>query len=458
MKKLIVCLAVLVSGMGTATAQQNNPGSWKAFDKIQKADKLAGVMTSESQTQAKQLYKEAGEIIQTDMQAAQTAGKNDKLALLYLQNAGLHNKLLAPDMNRASQGMPFDTVQFCQQVDEIIKCFNEAAKYNTMPNAKGKVKENQIVTLQTKLGITSMLSLYYNCGAFMDALGKKKESLDYFQKYVDLPGSSPVFTKQEADSIYKASAKIYSTARFNLALQNFYLKNWDKAIAAADEALKDTANLHDLYLIKINALGEKKDSAAWQRTLVEASQRTGQSSYMQNLMYYYMQNNKIQEATELADKLVADDPSNKMNWYMKGAIELNIKRDYTACRQSFEKALTIDPDYKDALQNMGTAYINEVYGKIAEGKYKYVGTNKRIEGKASDGSYQKNKAVYDKELAEVKSYYEKAKPYLERLHDLTPDEPKRWASSLQMVYSNLGMKEKAQEMDAQLEIANQQGK
>ena len=85
--------------------------------------------------------------------------------------------------------------------------------------------------------------------------------------------------------------------------------------------------IHDLYLIKINAYGEKKDSAAWQRTLVEASQRTGRSSYLQNLMYYYMQNNKIQEATELATQLVAEHPEDKMAWFMKGAIELNIKKE-----------------------------------------------------------------------------------------------------------------------------------
>ena len=38
-----------------------------------------------------------------------------------------------------------------------------------------------------------------------------------------------------------------------------------------------------------------------------------------------------------------------------------------------------------------------------------------------------------------------------------PDNPKRWASPLQQVYSNLGEKDKAKEMDALLEQANQAG-
>ena len=92
----------------------------------------------------------------------------------------------------------------------------------------------------------------------MDAMGKKQESVDYFQKFVDLPKTSPVFNETERDSVYKANAKVYNTARYNLALQNFLMKNWDKAIACCDEALKDTVGLHDLYPIKINAYGEKE--------------------------------------------------------------------------------------------------------------------------------------------------------------------------------------------------------
>ncbi len=64
------------------------------------------------------------------------------------------------------------------------------------------------------------------------------------------------------------------------------------------------------------------------------------------------------------------------------------------------------------------------------GKFKYIGTNRRIEGKGQ-AAYAKEKAIYDKELATVRSYYEKALPYLEHLRELTPNDAKRWASPLQ---------------------------
>ena len=104
---------------------------------------------------------------------------------------------------------------------------------------------------------------------------------------------------------------------------------------------------------------------------------------------------------------------------------------------------------------MGTCYNNDIYDQRQSGKFKYIGTSRRIEGKG-EAAYKKEKAIYDKELATVKEYYEKARPYLEHLRELTPNDAKRWASPLQMVYSSLEMKEKAQEMDQLLEEANRQ--
>lgn len=458
MKRIILSLALALTTAGYASAQQQNPGSWKAYDKIQKADKAMESRSEEGLAQAKALYQEADDIIKADIETYKAKGDVEKLALLYTQNAELKTKVMAPIMNQAAGGMPFDTIAFCNYVDEVISSYNTSATYNTTPNAKGKVKENKIVTAKTKFGIMNNMTLYYNCGAFMDAIGDKQKSIDYFQKFIDLPKQSPVFTAHEADSICNSAKMkpIYDRTRFNLALLNYNLKNWDKAVAAADEALKvDTVanDVHDLCLIKINALGEKKDSVAWQEALIEASQLTGSSSFLQNLLYYYMLSGKTDDAVALANKLVTERPNDKTAWYMKGAIELNILEEYEGCRTSFQKALDIDPDFKDALNNMGVSYINDIYSQRVSGKFKYIGTNRAITGKTSDGTYQKNKAIYEKELATVKSYYEKALPYFEHLRELTPDQPKVWANSLEQVYTNLGEKEKAQEMADLLKAA-----
>ncbi len=429
MKKTVlsICLAMTA---GCAFAQNN--AFYKAQDKMNK-----GELT------------EAESIVE----AALANPKTTNLAKMYNMAGQIEYKIYTPELQKAAQQLPFDTVAFCTHLDKAVNYFNKSEEANQAPDEKGRVKADKMISLQNKIAIGQMLDYYNYAAMFMNANGNKEKSVEYFQKYAEMPKSA-VFTQAETDSIYASKALNYQQTRFNLAYLYYQQKDWDKTIAACDEALKDTMGTHDLYVMKIGALGEKKDSAAWAKTLIEASKRTGSSNFQQTLLYYYMSNQKIDEAMNLANSLVSDSPNDKNAWFMKGAIELNVKKDYATARQSFEKAIAIDPDFTDALFNLGTAYINDIYDQRVSGKFKYIGTNRRIEGKTSDGSYQKNKAIYDKELATVKGYYEKAKPYLEHVRELTPDEPKRWASALQMVYSSLGMKDKAKEMDDLLEAAN----
>ncbi len=454
MKRIVFLIALALGLVGSAAAQEAyNIGSYKANDLCRKAQKQIDLHTAEGVEEANSLYHQADSILSLDIAKAATKQDNGKLAKLYIQRAELFEKLLSPQVALASQGVPFDTLKFCTYVDTIITGYNNASAYNVKPNAKGKVKSDQLIAMHAKFGILARLTLYYNCGAFQDAMGNKQGSIDYFQKFVDLPRITPVFTATERDSVYRANAQAYGLARFNLALQNYYLKNWKAALQSADEALKDTMNTNDLFLIKLNSLGEMKDSVAWQHTLVEAAQRTGKISFLQNLIYYFMQNNKIADADALALKLTTERPDDKMAWYIKGAIELNIKKNYEAARADFQKSLDIDADFSEALYNMGTAYINDIYDQRTSGKFKYIGTNRRITGKQG-AEYNREKAIYDKEVATVKSYYEKARPFLEHYRELNPKDVKRWAPSLQMVYDALGQKDKAKEMDTLLEEAN----
>ena len=428
MKKTFFTLALALLA-GSAAAQ--NSAYYKAQDKMKQNQ-----------------FAEAASIVE----AALANPKTTQLAKMYNIGGQIEQRIFNPELMKAAQGMPFDTTAFCTHLDKSVYMFTESEKANQKPDEKGRIKPDKAISAMNMLQISQMLDYYNYAAMFMNANGNKEKSIEYFQKYADMP-KNVVFSKAQTDSIYASKAKNYQQTRFNLAYLYFQQKDWDKTIALCDEALKDTMGTHDLYVMKLQAQGEKKDSAAWVNTLVEAATRTGSANFQQTLLYYYMQNQKIQEAEALANKLVEEAPGNKNSWYMKGAIELNIKKDYNAARESFAKALEIDPDYTDALFNMGTAYINDIYDQRVSGKFKYIGTNRRIEGKGQ-AAYAKEKAIYDKELALVKSYYEKAKPYLEHLRELTPNEPKRWASALQMVYSSLQMKDKAKEMDQLLDAAN----
>ena len=463
MKKLVLSLALLVASMGSAMAQQQNPGSWKAFDKINKAKTQLDKRTEEGFEAAQALYKEAEDIINADIEEAKTKGKNDKLALLYTQNAELQTKLLDSEWKKASGGIPFDTIKFCTSIDKIITLYNESSKYNQMPDAKGRLKINPIVAQKTRYGIeTQMLTMYSACGLFMNQMGRYKESAEYFYKFVQLPKISPVFTAEERDSVIKAHEKDYNGSYVNIANLSYKAKDWASAIKYCNEALtmvNDSVNLHDLYYIKLAALGESKDSVSMQKTLLEAYQRTGQEVFFLQLMQMYMNSGKTNEAVDIANKAVAEDPNNKTSWYVKGYVELYLKKNYQDAREAFEKALAIDPDYANALYLISVAYTDEIVNKVNSGKYVYIGKNRNIVGRgkgaAAEAAYKKQKAIYDKELNEVKSYYKKAQGYLEHLRDIAPNMVNKWAPALQTVYTNLGMKDKAKQMDNELDAYNQ---
>lgn len=428
MKRLILGVALSLMG-GCAMAQ--NSAFYKAQDKMNK-----------------------GELAEAEslLEAALENPKTTAFAKLYNLGGQIEQRIFNPELIKAAQGLPFDTVAFCEHFDKSVNYFTKSYEANMAPNEKGKVNIDKDIQAANKLAISQMLDYYNYAAIFMNQSGRTDESIRYFQLYADMP-KNVVFTAAETDSIYASKAEAYSQVRFNLAFLYYQKKDWDNLIPACDAALNDTIGTHDIYVMKLQALQEKGDTVEWEKVLGEAVQRTGASNFQQTLLYHYMQHEKVAEADALAQTLVTNAPDDKNSWYMKGAIELNVKKDYPASRESFEKALSIDPDFEDALFNMGIAYINDIYEQRNSGKFQYIGTNRRIEGK-TEAAYAKEKAIYDAELATVKSYYENARPYLEHLRELTPDQPRRWASALQMVYSSLEMKDKAQEMDDLLDAAN----
>lgn len=194
--------------------------------------------------------------------------------------------------------------------------------------------------------------------------------------------------------MYKAHEKDYNASLVNIANLSYKGKDWNQAVKYCNEALSqvtDSVSLHDLYFIKLAALQEQKDTANWAKTLYEASQRTGQEVFFLQLMQYYINSNKLLKL-KLCTKVVADEPNSKTSWYMKGYVELYLGKNYATARQSFEKALSIDPDYANALYLVSVTYTDEIISKVNSGKYQYIGKNRNITGRgkgaAAEAAYK----------------------------------------------------------------------
>lgn len=447
MKKLMLSLALLTICVGGTSAQgtAEKQGSWKAYDITVKANSLSQQETPEAMSEAAKLYAEAESIIKNDIEEAKVKEKYSKVALLYVQNAELQNYKLLPMFSKIQKNEAFDTLAFCQGVENIVDSYNVAADFNSKPNSKGKVKADKNLVAKCSDGLKSVAMYYYYCGMFKANQGDKKACADYYLKFAQLPYNSVALTEADKNALLESNKKTYAEARYFAAYNYYGAKAWKEAIAACDEALKDTVGVKDLFAIKCSAYSELKDTTSWEKTLVEAAERTGDSNYYKSLIAIMIEQKNVEKAKSWAQKLIQKDPNNKLNWYLQGTIVLGFN-EFDEARKSFEKALALDPNYPDALYYMGIAYYNDITNQIQSGKFQFIGTNKAVT--------KKNQALYDKELAEVMSYFEKAKGYLEHLREVTPDNPKQWASALQMVYSSMNLEDKAKEMDRLIEESN----
>ena len=389
-------------------------------------------------------FQEKGEIAEAAkiIDEALVNPKTTKFAEMYNMAAELQAQIFNPELMKAAQGLPFDTVSFANSLDKAISYYVKSHEADVTPDNKGRVKAKFVAKNHERL--IAMLDYYNYAAVFMNQMGNKEKSVEFFKKYMDLP-KCKVFSESESDSIFNSKKQAYTQTAMNLAVLNFQDKNYDEALKYSELSMKDTILSRDLYIIQMQSHLAKNDSAAWLNVLKKSVERTGDVNFMQNLLYYYVSKNAVEEATVMVDDMVKNAPQNKAAWYMKGCVELNLKKDYAASRADFEKALSIDPSFADACTNMAYSYMNEIRSRMLNGEFKYVGNAaKTITGQAKVNAYKK-------ELAVVKGYYEKALPFMEKARELTPDAPKSWAYALQMIYDNLEMKDKKAEIDAIIE-------
>src|SRR5690606_35344213 len=103
--------------------------------------------------------------------------------------------------------------------------------------------------------------------------------------------------------------------------------------------------------------------------------------------------------------------------------------------QSYLRAIELDPEYFEAIYNLGILHFN-----------------KGVEMNNAANDIKDNKK-YEAEKERVKGVFRQALPYLEKAHNLNPDDREGIASLVQ-IYALLGETEKYTEMKARLESGN----
>ena len=335
-------------------------------------------------------------------------------------------RMLNMEIFNASKREPFDTARFVVALDNAVKYYKESYVLDQLPDKKGKVKPKY--GEDTRKQIINVLPYYAYAGQFLYSNGNLSGAYDAFSKFVSMP-SDPIFEKSQTDSMYEAGRSNYSEVAYYATMLAYNQKNWDNVLKEVDFALADTANLNDLYLMKLTALLDKGDTAQWVVVSKEAVKRVPNSlTFPQNLLAYYIMKDDSVTALEMGNDLVQNAPDAAMSWYARGSVYLNMYNNYPKARADFEKAVELNPAFPEAEANIGISYINEVVSM------KDQFTNNQ------------NSPKYKSDRETVLGYYRKAKPHSEKARELAPDKPRLWAISLSNIYYNLEEKDKEKEI------------
>lgn len=135
------------------------------------------------------------------------------------------------------------------------------------------------------------------------------------------------------------------------------------------------------------------------------------------LLDAYVQADLLEEAIRGFAQSVENEPNNKINHYILGVLKRSTGK-FQLAINSFQQALSIDPEYVDALFDLGATYYNWGVDMIKEAQ----------------------EAGSDSE--EFKEKFKEALPYLEKVTTLKTDDPSVW-ETLGTIYARLGESDKA---------------
>ena len=400
MKRVLFSM-VLLMAVSFAFAQEKN---------VKEAKSIAGEVKPDF-TKAEQLINEA----LTNPETKDNAATWDVAG--YIQK-----RINEKEMENAYLRKPYDTLKVYNSVLNMYNYYVKCDELAQIPNEKGKIK-NKYRSANSKTILAERPNLI-NGGIQYFNLNKNEDALKYFAAYVDA-ATLPMMEKEnllEKDTILPQVA-YYAT----LAADRVGDK--DAVMKYAQYALKDKENGQFAMQLLTDAYKAKGDTAKWVEKLQEGIVKFPENQYFfANLVDYYSSSNLNDKAMQFADDMLAKDPNNKLYLYVKAYLYHNMK-DYEKAIEFYKKTLDIDPAYAEACSNLGLVYLLQAQ------EY------------ADKAPADINDPNYATAQAEIKKFYEAAKPYYEKARELKPDQKDLWLQGLYRVYYNLNMGPEFEEIE-----------
>ena len=349
--------------------------------------------------------------------------KNNQRADIYFTTALLDESLNSVENQKAYLKQPYDTAKFFNKLSDMYGQLKLCDSVDLLPDAKGKVharlqKKTHALRFKHRRNI-------YGGGKFYLSKFNYVAAYSFFDLYCTYKEQESEEEGQEkADTLYP-QAVLWAT------LSSFLNENYSGTIKHVDNAIANTSfnNATILQEYKVRSFSKLKNDSAWVSALRQGVQNYPEHDYFfVQLADWYHEQKNFTEERQLADMLIARTGGKAIHYYAKSKSYLAEEK-YEECIACTDSSIALQPDFVDAYYNKGIAYLNMAV--IAN------------ETSCKDA----NNTQYAIDKQKTLELYKNARPCMEMVRKLQPDNQDRWASPLYRIYLNLNMGDEFVEID-----------
>jgi tetratricopeptide (TPR) repeat protein len=347
----------------------------------------------------------------TDIEAAMQDPTTANQAKTYYVAGQVYYKIYEKESEKQMLKQSFDQKVKDEFLVKAIDAFAKTAELDERPDEKGKVKPKYTKDLKKNLGTYSQYLI--NEGLVNYNENNYKKAYDLWGKFLETY-TYPILVANgtKKDSLY-FDIKYYSmTAALNVPemkpqVIRLMEELKDAGYGATLSARDSTKNTPEsvIYQWLYDQYNAQNDTAKFVKLLQDGVNKyPGDMYLMGNLINYYINSNKTDEAVAYLDNAIKNDPKNPQYYAIKGNLLLNGKKDFDEAIALYNKAAGLDPSYFLAQAGLGLAYVTKA---------------EEIFNKA--GAIKDNKK-YEAEKKRARDEFEKSLPYLEKARELNPQD------------------------------------
>ncbi|GAB1414973.1 hypothetical protein MASR2M117_03790 [Paludibacter sp.] len=261
-------------------------------------------------------------------------------------------------------------INFIQKGEAVMESLNYLLKayeldQNQVDKKGKKIKPKLESDIRAKLKeyFEEKHNLFYYAATLFDEKKDYVGAMKAFDTYLEIPTLPFMKNAVKLDSTY-VQVKYFDA----LAARNANM--WDKAIKLHEELKSENYEKGNVYKMLYEEYIQVKDTVSSIKILEEGFKVMPEDPwYIQNLINYYITNNKITESKKYIDQAIEVSPNEAVYYYINAKI-YEIEKDYVNARKYYDKTIELDPNYADAYAGIGVLIIEEGQKILDDAAYK----------------------------------------------------------------------------------------